>query len=170
MAQEIVNRVANSKLVNFNLEDLYPEGPRLIFDIKDWLLEGLVLREGEFREKAAHYDWSQHKDAYVALHCSTDAIIPAWAFMLLSTYLQPFAKKVVVGDLETLESILYTKIIEDLDVSPLQDQPVIIKGCSNKPVPQNAYLLLIAKLQPVVKSLMYGEACSFVPLYKKPKM
>lgn len=169
MSTEIVNRVANSKLVTFNLEDFYPKGERFLFDIKDWLLEGLVLREGVFREKAAAHDWSQYKETFVALTCSTDAIIPAWAYMLLSTYLQPFARKVVVGDLEVLETILYTEIINNLDVTDLQDKPVIVKGCSHKPVPQNAYLLLIGKLQPVVKSLMYGEACSSVPLFKKPK-
>lgn len=169
MSTEIVNRVTNSKLVTFDLEDFYPPGERILFDIKDWLLEGLVLREGVFREKAAAHDWSRYTDSYVALTCSTEAIIPAWAYMLLSTCLQPFAKKVVVGDLSTLETILYTGIINDLDVSDLQDKPVIIKGCSHKPVPQNAYLLLIARLQPVAKSLMYGEACSSVPLYRKPK-
>lgn len=169
MSTEIINRVANSKLVTFDLEDFYPKGERVVFDIKDWLLEGLVLRESIFREKAAGYDWSIHKDAFVALTCSTDAIIPAWAYMLLSTYLQPFAKKVIVGDLTALETILYTELIQNIDVSQLADKPVIIKGCSHKPVPENAYLLLISKLQPVVKSLMYGEACSSVPLYKKPK-
>lgn len=169
MSTEIVNRVANSKLVTFNLEDFYPRGERILFDIQDWLLEGLVLREGVFREKAAAHDWSRYKDSYVALTCSTDAIIPAWAYMLLSTYLQPYAKKVVVGDLDVLETILYSEIISNLDVADLQDKPVIIKGCSHKPVPQNAYILLIAKLQPVAKSLMYGEACSSVPLFRKSK-
>ncbi len=169
MSSEITNRVANSKLVTFDLEDFYPKGDRVLFDIREWLLEGLVLREKTFREKANEYNWSSHKDAYVALTCSTEAIIPAWAYMLLATYLQPFAKKVVVGDLDTLETILYTEIIQSIDVSQLQDKPVIIKGCSQKPVPENAYLLLIRKLQPIVKSLMYGEACSSVPLYKRPK-
>jgi hypothetical protein len=169
MSTEIVNRVANSKLVTFDLEDYYPPGERVVFDIKDWLLEGLVLREGVFREKAAEHDWSRYKDAYVALTCSTDAIIPAWAYMLLATYLQPYAKKTVSGNLDDLETVLYTEIIQDMDVSALVDKPVIVKGCSHKPVPKNAYLLLIEKLQPVVKSLLYGEACSSVPLYKKPK-
>jgi hypothetical protein len=167
MSTEIINRVANSKLVTFNLEDFYPKGERIVFDVKDWLLEGLVLREGVFREKATAHDWSQYKDTFVALTCSTDAIIPAWAYMLLSTYLQPYAKKVIVGDLDVLETILYTEIINNLDVTDLKDKPVIVKGCSHKPVPENAYLLLISRLQPVVKSLMYGEACSSVPLFKK---
>ena len=167
MADEIVNRVANSKLVTFDLEDLYPEGPRVLFDIKDWLLEGLVLREKEFRKSAKEHDWSQYEGAYVALTCSTDAIIPGWAYMLLSTYLAPVAKKVVTGDLEMLETVLYTEILHELDVSEYQDLPVIVKGCSRKPVPKNAYLQLINKLQPVAKSIMYGEACSSVPLFKR---
>ncbi|WP_037318725.1 DUF2480 family protein [Salegentibacter sp. Hel_I_6] len=169
MAEEIINRVANSKLITFNLEDYYQEGERVIFDVKDWLLEGFVLREGEFREQAKNHDWNQYKNKFVALTCSSDAIIPAWAYMLLATYLQPFVKKVVTGDLETLETVLYTEAIQKMDLSELQDKAIIVKGCSQKPVPKNAYLLLIEKLQPVVKSLMYGEACSAVPLYKKPK-
>lgn len=169
MDSEIVNRVASSALVTFNLEDFYPKGERILFDIKDWLLEGLVLRESDFRQRAAEHDWSRYNQTFVALTCSTDAIIPAWAYMLITTYLQPYAQKVVVGDLHTLETILYTEIIQNLDVSALQDKPVIVKGCSQKPVPQNAYLLLISRLQPVVKSIMYGEACSSVPLFKKSK-
>lgn len=170
MSAEIINRVANSKLITFDLEDLYLPGERVLIDISDWLLEGLVLRESLFRENAAAQDWSIYKDAYVALTCSTDAIIPAWAYMLLATYLQPYSQKVITGDLKTLESILYAEIIQDLDLSHLKDKPVIIKGCSGKPVPENAYLLLISRLQPLAKSIMYGEACSSVPLYKKPKI
>lgn len=166
MSTEIINRVANSKLITFDLEDYYPRGERVLFDIKDWLLEGLVLRETVFREKALAHDWSQYQDKFVALTCTTDAIIPAWAYMLLSTYLNPIAKKVVTGDLNTLETVLYTEIIKDLDISELKGKPIIVKGCAHKPVPQNAYLLLIEKLQPVVKSILYGEACSSVPLYK----
>lgn len=169
MSTEIINRVANSKLTTFDLEDFYPSGERVLFDIKEWLLEGLVLRETVFREKALEHDWSQYNGAYVALTCSTDAIIPAWAYMLLATHLNPYAKKTVIGDLHTLETILYTEIISKMDLSNLKDKPVIIKGCSHKPVPENAYLLLIEKLQPLVKSLLYGEACSSVPLYKKKK-
>lgn len=165
--EEIVNRVANSKLVTFDLEDLYLPGERVLFDIKDWLLEGFVLREKDFRATAKAHDWSRYKGKYIALTCSTDAIIPGWAYMLLSTYLAPVANKVVVGDLEMLETVLYTETIKDLDVSNLEGLPVIVKGCSRKPVPQNAYLQLIAKLQPVAKSIMYGEACSSVPLFKR---
>ncbi len=167
MSAEIVNRVANSKLVTFDLEDLYPQGERVLFDISDWLLEGFVLREKPFREAAKAHDWSVYQGKFVALHCSTDAIVPGWAYMLITTYLTPYAKKVVTGDLELLNSILYSEVIQELDVSQYADKPVIVKGCSNKPVPQNAYIQIIEKLQPVVKSLMYGEACSSVPLFKK---
>lgn len=164
--EEIVNRVANSKLKTFDLEDLYPAGKRAQIDIAQWLMEGLILREKDFRESLKNHDWSAYKDAYVALYCSTDAIVPAWAFMLLTTYLQPLAAKVVLGSPAELETVLYTEIIKDLDVTPFEGEYVIVKGCSNKPVPQNAYILLTQKLQTVVKSLMFGEACSSVPLYK----
>lgn len=164
--EEIVNRVANSKLKTFDLEDLYPAGKRAQIDIAQWLIEGFILREKDFRESLKNHDWSAYKDAYVALYCSTDAIVPAWAFMLLTTYLQPLAAKVVLGSPAELETVLYTEIIKDLDVTPFEGEYVIVKGCSNKPVPQNAYILLTQKLQTVVKSLMFGEACSSVPLYK----
>lgn len=168
MAEEIVNRVANNqKLVTVDLEDFYPEGKRVLFDIKDWLFEGLLLREQDFRKQVADYDWSQHKDQYIALTCSTDAIIPGWAYLLLTSSLVPYAKKVAVGSLETLETILYNDIITELDLNPYQDKFLIIKGCANKPVPEGAYIALIQKLQPVAKSVMYGEACSSVPLYKR---
>lgn len=167
--EEILNRVANSKLMILDLEDYYPAGPRVLFDIKEWLLEGLVLREKDFRESAKTHNWSQYQDTYVALTCSSDAIVPGWAYMLLTTYLSPFAKRVSVGDLETLESILYTEIIANLNLSEYQDLPVIVKGCSRKPVPGNAYIQIIEKLQPIARSIMYGEACSAVPLYKKKK-
>lgn len=167
MEEEIINRVANSTLITVDLEDYYPKGNRVLFDIKDWLLEGLVLREKDFREQVSLHDWSQYQDAYVALTCSTDAIIPAWAFMLISIHLQPFAKKIIIGDLESLETSIYQDIINNLDVSAFQDKPLIIKGCSKKPVPQNAYIMLSNKLKPIAKSIMYGEACSSVPLYKK---
>lgn len=167
MAEEIVNRVANSKLVVVDLEDYYPKGNRVVFDIKDWLFEGIVLREKEFREQANTHDWSQYKDAYVALNCSTDAIIPAWAYMLLTIHIEPFARKVLIGDLEQLEASLYQTIIENLDTEQFKGKPIIIKGCSNKPVPANAYILLSQKLKPIAQSIMYGEACSAVPLFKK---
>ncbi|MGB5555380.1 MAG: DUF2480 family protein [Flavobacteriaceae bacterium] len=166
MAEEIVNRVAQSKLITFDLEDYYPEGKRVQFDIKDWLYEGMILREKEFRSFVAEHHWAQYKDAFVALQCSTDAIIPGWAFMLLTAHLSAYASKIVQGTLIDLETSLYQSILEKLDVSGFKNKMVIIKGCSKKPVPPNAYLLITSKLQPVVKSLMYGEACSSVPLLK----
>jgi hypothetical protein len=166
MADEIINRVANSKLVTLDLEDYYPEGKRILFDIKDWLFQDIVLREKDFRANVKQHDWSQYNNTFVALTCSTDAIIPGWAYMLLSLSLQPFAKKIVVGNLDALETSIYQDIIETLDVSEFKNKPVIIKGCAKKPVPQNAYIMLANKLRPVVKSVMYGEACSSVPLYK----
>ncbi len=165
--EPIVNRVAQSKLVTFDLEDYYPEGKRVVLDIKDWLHEGFILKEKEFRAYISNHDWAQYKDTFVALMCSTNAIVPGWAYMLIATKLQPYVKKVIIGDLQQLETTLYQRVIEDLDISLFKDKLVIIKGCSNKPVPPNAYLLISCKLQPHVKSLMYGEACSSVPLYKK---
>lgn len=164
---DIVNRVANSKLVTFNLEDSYPKGERVSFDISQWLYEGIVLRESDFRKQATDHDWSHYQDKYVALFCSTDAIVPGWAFLLLSLHLAPFAKKVTVGSLVELESLLFAELLQSLDVSEYKDKPVIIKGCAHKPIPQNAYVLLAQKLQPVAKSIMYGEACSSVPLFKR---
>ena len=167
MQNDIVNRVANSKLVTFDLEDYYPEGQRLRFDIKDWLFEGLVLREKEFRAYIAAHDWAQYQNCFMALYCSTEAIIPAWAYMLITTSLEPYAQQIVVGSLQDLESAIYQNIIENLDVSELKDKPVIIKGCTKKPVPIHAYIQLTAKLKGVAKSIMYGEACSSVPLFKR---
>ena len=167
MSEEIVNRVANSKLATFDLEEYYPEGNRILLDIKEWLFEGMVLREKDFRTSVSEHDWAQYQDAYVALYCSTDAIIPGWAYMLIATRLQPFAKRVINGDLELLETSIYQELIEDLDLSQFENKPVVIKGCSNKPVPLNAYLLITERLRPIAKSIMYGEACSSVPLYKR---
>ena len=167
MPDEIINRVANSKLVTVDLEDYYPSGKRVVFDIKDWLFQGFVLREKDFRKQVSEYDWSQYKDAFVALTCTSDAIIPGWAYMLISLQLADIAKKVVIGNLEALETSIYQEIIQDLDISDYKDKPVIIKGCSKKPVPENAYVILAKKLKPVARSIMYGEACSSVPLFKR---
>ena len=167
MENEIINRVANSKLKVIDLEDFYPNGKRVLFDISDWLLEGLVLREKEFRAFVSAHNWSQYQDSYMALHCSTDAIVPDWAYMLISIELQNYSKLAIAGTLENLESILYAEIISNLDVSEYKDSPVIIKGCSHKPVPTNALVLLSQKLKPIAKTIMFGEACSSVPLFRK---
>lgn len=167
MADEIFNRVANSQLMTIDLEEFYPEGERVFFDIKDWLYEGLVLREKDFRQQVKDHDWSVYRNSFIALGCSIDVIIPAWAFMLISLNLEPYAKHVVVGDLNALETSIYQNLIRDFDIERFKDKPVIIKGCSNKPVPENAYIMLTNKLKPIVRSIMYGEACSSVPLFKR---
>ncbi len=169
MAGEIVNRVAASKLVTIDLEEFYPQGERVVIDLKDWLFEGLVLREKDFRASIASHDWSDYQDKYVAVHCSTDAIIPSWAYLLVTVSLAPFAKKVVVGSLDLLEAQIFESIVESLPLESYADRPVIIKGCSDKNIPETAYATLISRLYPVAGSLMYGEACSSVPLYKKKK-
>jgi len=169
MAEEIINRVAQSKLVTFNLEDLYIPGERKRLDIAQWLDQGIILREKSFRESVKNLNTSSFKDSFVALYCSTDAVVPAWAYMLVAMRLQESVKRVVQGDLEILETILYTEQLAQLDTEKYKNLPVILKGCADKPVPQNAYLLLIKKLQPQVSSLMFGEACSSVPLFKKTK-
>ena len=166
MEDEIINRVANSKLITLNLEDYYPKGPRVLFDIKDWLYEGFALREKDFRNQVSEFDWSKYQDSYVALTCSSDAIIPGWAYMLISIHLQPYSKKTIIGDLEGLETSIYQDVLNNFEVTEFKDKTIIIKGCSKKPVPQNAYIMLANKLKPVAKSIMYGEACSSVPLYK----
>lgn len=167
MQDEIVNKVAQSKLITFNLEDYYPKGDRMVLDIKDWLFEGFILKEKEFRAFVEKHDWSQYEGAYVAMHCSTDAIVPGWAYILLSVKLSGIAKKIIQGSLVDLETSIYQSIIEHLDISEYQDKLIIIKGCSKKPVPANAYLFLAERLKPVARSIMYGEACSSVPLYKR---
>ena len=166
MADEIVNRVAKSSLKTIDLEDLYPSGHRLVIDIKDWLFEELILRESEFRGHLKSHDWTQYKNSFVALECSSDAIIPSWAFMLITTYLTPYAKKVVVGNREQLETLLFQDVIDQLELKQYQGKPVIVKGCSTKPIPDTAYVQLITALQPVAKSISFGEPCSTVPIFK----
>ncbi|MCW9037243.1 DUF2480 family protein [Altibacter sp.] len=169
MEKEIINRVANSKLITIDLEAYYPVGNRIQIDIAPWLLEGIVLKENDFRNHVSEHNWSQYKDCFVALYCSTDAIIPGWAYMLLSIALAPYAKKVTVGSLDMLETAIFSEIVGDLSVEEYKDKPVIIKGCSHKAIPPAAYTLLAQKLQPIAKSIMYGEACSSVPLFKKKR-
>lgn len=167
MAEEIVNRVANSKLITIDLEDFYPDGERIILDISDWLYEGLILRENDFRESILNHNWSQYKDKYIALTCKSDAIIPSWAYLLITTHLSVFAKKIVVGNLELLETSIFQDIVNNLDISEYSDKPIIIKGCSEKFIPETTSVQLIEKLLPVAKTIMFGEACSTVPLFRK---
>ncbi len=164
---EIVNKVATSGLITIDLEEVYPSVERVLFDISPLLVEGMLLREKDFREFIAVHDWSQYAGKAVALFCSTDAIIPRWAWMLLATSLAPFAATIVFGTAEALEEAVYAEMIRNLPIEEYRDKRIVIKGCSKIPVPVSAYVQLTARLRPVVKSLMYGEPCSTVPVFKK---
>ena len=167
--EEIINKVANSVLEVFDLEDYYPKGIRAQIDISQWLLEGFLLKEKDFREHLKNHDWSQYQDQYVAINCCTDAIVPAWASILVAIQLAPFAKKIINGTTEDLDASLYEELLPRIDYSVYTNKPVIIKGCSRKPVPMRAYILAAHYLQPFARSIMYGEACSAVTLYKTSK-
>lgn len=165
--EEIINKVANSALEVFDLEDYYPKGIRAQIDISQWFLEGFLLKEKDFRAHLQEHDWTQYQDQYVAINCSTDAVFPAWAPILVAIQLAPFANKIVQGNYEDLDTALYQEILATIDFSVYKDKPLIIKGCSKKPVPESAYIMAAQYLQPFARSIMYGEACSAVPLYKK---
>ncbi|WP_185150312.1 DUF2480 family protein [Apibacter sp. B2912] len=167
---EIINKVEKSELITLDLEDFYPKEPRMLFDLKGYLYEGLVLREKEFRENLSKLDWKMYENAYVAVTCTSDAIVPSWSYLLIANYLTGMAKLISFGTLEDLERDIFTEIIDKMDVDNYNDKKIIIKGCSRKPVPQNAYLQLIQKLKPIASSLMFGEACSTVPIFKKKKL
>jgi len=169
LENEIVNKVANSGLITIDLEEFYQPGERVVLDIKPLLFHELILKEKDFREFIKNEDWANYKDKFVAITCSNDAIIPTWAYMLLTVSLEPFAKKIVFGNLETLETVLYTEKLSQFNIQQFKDAKVVIKGCGNLPVPKNAYVELTRLLRPIVKSMMYGEPCSTVPLYKAPK-
>ena len=167
MAEEIVNRVAKSNLITIDLEDFYDEGERVVLDIKDQLHQGMILREKDFREFVREHDWTLYEGKNVAITCSVDAIVPTWAFMLVATKLSPYARHFVLGGPEELERSLFEKALEVLDIDKYEDARVVIKGCSDLPVPESAYVELVRMLTPKVKSIMYGEPCSTVPVYKK---
>jgi len=169
MEEVIINKVALSGIITIDLEEFYPQGERVLFDIKEQLFQGLILKEKDFREFVKNEDWRKYTDRYVALICSADAVVPTWAYMLLATQLEPYTKKVVFGDLETLETILYSEILNKLNINDYKDARVVIKGCGHLPVPKAAYVEITRHLRPVAKSIMYGEACSMVPLYKQAK-
>lgn len=164
---EIVNKVAASGLISVDLEELYVPGERVLFDIKGWLFEELILREKDFREQIKNHNWTQYQDKLVAVTCTAEAIVPTWAYMLIATALEPFAKKIVFGDLQKLEETLFSEKISALNPDDYRDQKIVIKGCSGIEVPVSAYVQLTAFLRPLVKSIMYGEPCSTVPVYKK---
>ena len=165
---EIINRVAESGLVEINLEDFYQKGERVLFDIKDHLFQGLILKEKDFRDFVKNENWSKYKEKFVAITCSADAVVPTWAYMLLSVALQPFAKYILFGNLKTLETVLFTQALSKINPEEFRDKRTVIKGCGNLPVPESAYVELTRLLTPVAKSIMYGEPCSTVPVMKAP--
>ncbi len=165
--ENIINKVAQSGLVTLDPASFYPEGERVVYDIKDNLFMGLILKEKDFREFVKEHNWAQYQDKYVAVTCTADAIVPAWAYMLLANRMAPYAREVVFGDAEVLETVLFVKSIAKMDVEQYNSQRVVIKGCGDIAVPVSAYVELTKKLTPVVKSLMFGEPCSTVPIYKK---
>jgi hypothetical protein len=162
----IVNRVASSGLITFDLENYYQHGERVILDLKDQLIEGLILKEKNFRQFIQNHNWKQYEGKFVAVTCSADAIIPMWAFMLAAIALKPHASLVEFGSLERLEDRLFKESLSAVDWNSFKGKKVILKGCSRYNVPASVYVYVTSKLQPLVASLMYGEPCSTVPLYK----
>ena len=164
---EIVNKVANSGLINFDISDLIPKGTRKGIDLKNFLFEGLILREADFRQKISEMNPEDYKEAYVYIYNSADAVIPLWAYFLITAKISGFAEKIISGNRETLETILLHDVIQSYDFSYLDGKRVLVKGCSHAFVSENSYVELVDRLRPVVKSLMFGEACSNVPIFKQ---
>jgi Protein of unknown function (DUF2480) len=170
MEQElIINKVANSGLVTLDLEDLYHKGERVVYDLKENLFMGIILKEKDFREFLKNHDWTQYIGKNIAVICSEDAIIPTWAYMLLMIKLHPVANMVVFGNLTELENKLFYDAIAKINPEEYRDARVVVKGCSKVPVPTAAYMEVTRLLLPVTQSLMFGEPCSTVPLWKRPK-
>jgi hypothetical protein len=166
---EIVNRVAASSIIVFDLEQYYVPGERVLLDIRQQLYEGIILREKAFREFIRTQDWSQYRDKFVAVTCSADAIIPTWAFMLLTSALQPYARTIVFGEIEDLETKIFFDALSQVDWRQFSDAKVVIKGCSKVAVPTAAYVEATRLMRPFAASIMFGEPCSTVPVFKKPK-
>lgn len=165
----LVNRVANSSLVTINLEDYFPSFDIADFDLQPYLFRGLILKEKDFRLALKEIDWSKYQDKALCVFCSADAIIPQWAYMLVTAYATPYVQDIILGDSSEFLHLWYQSELSKLDLTHCDDERVIIKGCSNKPVPTAAYVILTKLLQPMAKSIMYGEPCSTVPVYKKRK-
>lgn len=166
---EIVNRVASSPILSLNMEEFYPQEERVVFDLKGFLFQELILREKDFRLALKEFDWSVYSGKWVAVTCTADAIVPTWAYMLVCTYLNGVSKGYVVGDLNILEQHIAELTLSGIELSDYKDRPVVIKGCSKFPIPLFAYGRLVSLLQSEAKSLMFGEPCSTVPLFKKGK-
>ena len=167
MSDEIINRVAQSGLSTLDLEDYFPKEEIVVFDLKPMLFREIILKEKEFRAALQEVDWSGFRDKILAVTCTADAIIPSWAYMLVAVQAAPFVKEVVLGDRETALRDIFLRNIRGIDVEAFADKRVIVKGCGDLSVGGFAYLEVARRLQPVVKSMMYGEACSNVPVYKK---
>ena len=168
MAKEIVNRVKNSGIMTIDFDDLLI--PNIFeIDLKNWLVDDLFLVEKKFRKAINSHSWSKYSDSYVCIFCSNDAIIPQWAYMLISSKISDVTNKVVIGKSSQLYEKIYHDLINKLNINDYENKSVIIKGCSSKKVPITAYHLITSRLKGVAKSIMYGEACSAVPVYKKPK-
>ncbi|MCB9081243.1 MAG: DUF2480 family protein [Lewinellaceae bacterium] len=165
----LVNRVAQSGLITLNLEDFYPAGDVAVFDLKDYLFMELILKEKDFREALKGHDWQQYSGKILLVHCSTDAIIPVWAYMLVATYAAPYAADIFQGNKDTYYQAAFLRALQRFDPQAYAGQRIVIKGCSHHPVPPAAYVELTRLLQPYAISIMYGEPCSTVPIYKKPK-
>jgi len=166
---QLINRVSKSSLVVFDLEQYYKSGERVSIDIKDQLFQGLILREKDFREYIKNHNWIQYKNKFVAIHCSTDAIVPTWAYMLLSIALEPYASRMIFGSLQELETQLYYDAFSTIDWTSYMNSKVVIKGCSKVDVPVAVYVEATSRLKSLASSLMFGEPCSTVPLYKRAK-
>ncbi|MDN5287344.1 MAG: hypothetical protein JWR38_3618 [Mucilaginibacter sp.] len=165
--ENIVNKVAQSGLVTLDPAAFYPAGERVIYDIKGNLFHELILREKDFRDFVKEHDWTQYEGKNVGITCTADAIVPAWAYMLLANRMAPYAREVVFGDQDVLETVLFEKEISKADFEQYRDQRIVLKGCGDNAVPVSAYVELTRKLTPIVKSLMFGEPCSTVPIYKR---
>ncbi len=169
MDEVLINRVAQSGLITINLEDFFPKEEVLVFDLKNYLFMELILKEKDFREALKAHDWSKYQDKILLVYCSVDAIIPVWAYMLVAAQAAPFAKDIFQGDQENYYKTAFARAIAALDPALYDQQRIVIKGCSDKPVPAAAYVALTHRLQPYAQSIMYGEPCSTVPIFKRPR-
>lgn len=166
----LINRVANSGLITINLEEFFPKEKLVVFDLKDYLYKELILKEKDFRIALKELDWSQYEGVNLLVICSADAIIPVWAYMLVAGYAEPFANEIFQGDETTFYKVAFENALRDFDGAQYEGRKIIIKGCSNKPVPPAAYVMLTKKLRPFAQSIMYGEPCSTVPIFKRPRV
>jgi hypothetical protein len=169
MDNVFVNKVEESGIVSLNLEDFFSKDEIAVFDLKEYLFMGLILKEKDFRDALKNIDLFVYQKKSVAITCSADAVIPMWAYMLVASLLQPVARSVFFGTQQQLEEDLLLRNIEEITAEEYSSQRVVVKGCGERPVPEAAYIKITAKLRPVVKSIMYGEPCSTVPVYKRPK-